>query len=257
VPDNATRITRCGGSLVTNQHVVTAAHCFDKLHDGYFDLTKINGYWNWRLESNLSHISTSYTLISKYPFETIVRLGEWDLRSNSEPMQSRDVTKVFVHPFYEPKLNRYDVAVMKVDKRIEYTDYIAPICLPQKYDFVLAGTEAKVSGWGNLVGDPTSVENPKPRYLQAVSVKVIDPEQCKNWLEMTLYEDSMCAGEGEQNACRGDSGGPLMIKIDGRWSLTGVVSWGYPNSCDKSKRPTVYHQVAKTSDWISYITKFF
>ena len=35
---------------------------------------------------------------------------------------------------------------MKVDKRIEYTDYIAPICLPQKYDFVLAGTEAKVSG---------------------------------------------------------------------------------------------------------------
>lgn len=75
---------------------------------------------------------------------------------------------------------------------------------------------------------------------------------------MTLYDDMMCAGhkEGGRDACQGDSGGPLMTqrKLDGRWTLIGVVSSGF--SCAKPKQPGIYHRVTKSSDWISYVTRF-
>lgn len=50
---------------------------------------------------------------------------------------------------------------------------------------------------------------------------------------------------------QGDSGGPLMLEKLGKWYLIGIVSAGY--SCAQPGQPGIYHRVAKTVDWISYV----
>jgi len=153
---------------------------------------------------------------------------------------------------------RYDVAVLKLNRPIQYTPHIVPICLPQKKENIPVGTEAKVSGWG--ITDLIFTKN--PRYLQVVDVEIIQSEQCEDWrrnfqMQWTIYDDMLCAGYegGVKDSCRGDSGGPLMTQgDDGRWSLMGVVSSGL--SCSLPKLPGIYHKVSESADWITFIARF-
>lgn len=258
----------CGGVLVSQQHVVTAGHCVDDYTDAY-----------------------------KQPQGVEVHLGLYERLAEQQPLpvQSRIVTKIHVHPYYRARSTRYDVAVLKLDRPVQYAPNIVPICLPNKNESVSEGTRAVGTGWGvkNVINE-TYGEFPK--YLQALDVEVIEANQCQELrrenevqirahllsalqtidpmyqkcltrelrkklelnkellpsLPLTIYDDMMCTGQG---ACSGDSGGPLMTKReDGRWSLIGVVSSGY--SCAKPKQPGIYHRVAKSSDWISYVTRF-
>lgn len=224
--------SRCGGALIDKQHVVTAGHCV-----------------------------SNYTDPNMKPFGIVAYLGEYSLFAESEPLpfQKRVVTKVYLHPYYEftPQADRYDVAVLKLQKPVKYAPHILPLCLPQKNEHFAADTEAMVSGWG--ARDPESEK--RPRNLQAVDVKVVESRKCEDWhhengIQLNLSDDMMCAGhiQGGKDACQGDSGGPLMTqRFDGRWVLIGIVSSGY--SCAKAKQPGIYHRVSKSADWISYVTR--
>lgn len=62
----------------------------------------------------------------------------------------------------------------------------------------------------------------------------------------------LCAGyaAGGKDSCVGDSGGPLQcLSFDGRWKLTGIVSWGHP-VCALAKKPGVYVRVSSLLGWI-------
>ena len=115
-----------------------------------------------------------------------------------------------------------------------------------------------VSGWGAR----SHGSEYRPRNLQHVDVKVVNSRRCEDWhrsnrIHLTLFEDMMCAGhlQGGKDACQGDSGGPLMTeRADGRWVLIGLVSSGY--NCAKPKQPGIYHKIAKSADWISYVARF-
>lgn len=66
-----------------------------------------------------------------------------------------------------------------------------------------------------------------------------------------ITNDMLCASDNEekQDACSGDSGGPLLAKLPtGLWSLVGIISWGI--GCALSKYPGVYSRVASEIDWI-------
>ncbi|KAH7985634.1 hypothetical protein HPB52_025501 [Rhipicephalus sanguineus] len=60
----------------------------------------------------------------------------------------------------------------------------------------------------------------------------------------------MCAGykEGRRDACVGDSGGPMMLNLNGRWTLVGITSAGF--GCAQSFQPGIYHQVSMSVDWV-------
>ena len=61
----------------------------------------------------------------------------------------------------------------------------------------------------------------------------------------------LCAGfpGGGKDSCQGDSGGPMVCKgPDGRYSVHGVISWGY--GCARPRSPTVYARVSVLAQWI-------
>ncbi|CAH0394420.1 unnamed protein product [Bemisia tabaci] len=215
--------SRCGGSLVNRYHVVTAGHCVARASARQVQVT----------------------------------LGDYVINSAVEPLPAYTfgVRKINVHPYFKftPQADRFDVAVLRLDRPVQYMPHIAPICLPEKGEDFL-GQFGWAAGWGALQAGSRL----RPKTLQAVDVPIIDNRQCERWhksngINVVIYDEMMCAGYrgGTKDSCQGDSGGPLMMERTGRWYLIGIVSAGY--SCAQRGQPGIYHRVAQTVDWISYI----
>ncbi|XP_063229051.1 serine proteinase stubble-like [Bacillus rossius redtenbacheri] len=215
--------SRCGGSLINRYHVVTAGHCVARAAARQVQVT----------------------------------LGDYVINSAVEPLPAYTfgVREIRVHPYFKftPQADRYDVAVLKLDRPVQFMPHIAPICLPEKNEDFL-GQYGWAAGWGALQAGSRL----RPKTLQAVDVPVIDNRLCERWhksngINVVIYEEMMCAGYrgGGKDSCQGDSGGPLMMEKSGRWFLIGIVSAGY--SCAQRGQPGIYHRVAHTADWISYV----
>lgn len=90
-----------------------------------------------------------------------------------------------------------------------------------------------------------------------VSVPIVANEFCAQKVRINgeVTENQICAGgEDLKDACKGDSGGPLMRVAENRdldkqqWFQEGVVSWGV--GCGRVNVPAVYTKVSKYTDWI-------
>ncbi|XP_044735350.1 uncharacterized protein LOC123297666 isoform X2 [Chrysoperla carnea] len=225
--DSQESVYVCGGTLIDDLHILTAAHCV-KTYSG-FDLR--------------------------------VRLGEWDVNHDVEfyPYIERDVISVHVHPeFYAGTLYN-DLAVLKLDKPVDWTrsPHISPACLPDPYtDYT--GTRCWTTGWGkDAFGDFGKYQN----ILKEVDVPIINQQQCQQQLQNTrlgfdfkLHPGFICAGGEEgKDACKGDGGGPMVCERNGLFQVVGIVSWGI--GCGQHGVPGVYVRVAHYLNWIKEITR--
>jgi len=206
----------CGGTLIEDNVVVTAAHCLRS------------------------------TSASNYE----VRIGDHNLLKGKIGPQEETVglSKIYIHENYNRGTSQNDIALLILNKKVKIGGQVQTACLPTKpADY---GATCYATGWGILKEGGRT----QPAILQEVELPLFPQSEC-NSLNGGVTDDMICAGyyEGGKDACQGDSGGPLVCKIPGtdRMELRGVTSWGI--GCARENKPGVYarvHHFVK-NNWIS------
>ncbi|KAK3591499.1 hypothetical protein CHS0354_031606 [Potamilus streckersoni] len=162
------------------------------------------------------------------------------------------VTEIVIHPAYEFIYNA-DLALLRLQRPLMINYNVRPVCLPWDKRHFTNATLCYIAGWG-ITDMKDYYTTTAPEYLHHARTKIWLETDCRKVYSNKVKDSMFCAGykAGGIDACKGDSGGPLMCQIeDNRWVLTGVTSWG--EKCGQPGLPGVYTDVAFYLDWIDSV----
>ena len=207
--------TFCGGSVINNRYVLTAAHC---------------------TEGDFSQ-----------PGSFQVLLGDHQIGAADAGEQRYSVEEIIDHPQYtDASGSGWDFSLLKLDREITFSSTISPVCLAEAGE-TYAGATATASGFGRL-----GATQPQATSLQQIDLPVWSENDCKQRWGSTVKSNMICAGgksTGGEGVCMGDSGGPLVTDVSGSFRLIGVVSFGQP--CAIANSPDVFARVSEALPWIA------
>ncbi|KAB0796378.1 hypothetical protein PPYR_10439 [Photinus pyralis] len=221
----------CSGSLISKRYVLTAAQCL-RLRTSSAVAVRLGEY-------NIQHDTDC------------VKFSELD--DCSSPVEDVGIEKKIRHPQYNRRLGLNDIALLRLNRKVAFTDYIRPICLPDaETRYARIGEIMTLTGFGRVATDKNYAIIKK-----RITSRLISNEQCRTEFSdikdrnRYVTDNIMCTKELADNkdrSCEGDSGGPLMFSHRTQWHIEGIAVWSTAEcSIDY---PFAYTRVANYIDWI-------
>ncbi|XP_018426460.1 PREDICTED: chymotrypsin-like elastase family member 1 [Nanorana parkeri] len=205
----------CGGSLISANRVLTAAHCVDRV--------------------------VSYR----------VGLGEYSLSANDGTEQNIAVSSIRKHASWNTNnvAAGFDIAILWLASSATLNTSVRAASLPSSGYILAHNYNCVVTGWGR-----TSTGGALATILQQVTLPVVAQATCSlsAWWGSTVKTSMICAGgDGVRSSCNGDSGGPLNCSVGGSYQVHGIVSFGSSLGCNYFQKPSVFTRVSAYNSWIN------
>ncbi|RZC31911.1 Trypsin domain containing protein [Asbolus verrucosus] len=154
----------CGGAIIDERHVLTAAHCF-----------------------RMKKIEISASTLS-------VVVGNLHI---SEETVRKKVQEIFIHENYDPDYYYNDIALLRISETFHWTNEVQPIRLSKA---LTKSGICIVSGWGNIYLDKRGTQWLYSVEVPIVNWTFCNQQYNKKG--RSLSDKVICAGAIDKDSCQ-------------------------------------------------------